>query len=122
MSNVQVKFDNENNPTCLTFTPKQLPINQSPNAQKITWNLAGKLNSGGKFVANSLVFKDGRPSCMTAPVYSTDGKQVSLDDTDNNASGEWDYSLTVLWNGKTYSPSADDNPENGTGSPSIRNK
>jgi hypothetical protein len=59
---------------------------------------------------------------MTAPVYSTDGKQVSLDDTDNNASGEWDYSLTVLWNGKTYSPSADDNPENGTGSPSIRNK
>jgi hypothetical protein len=79
-------------------------VNRSPNTQTITWHLTGNAASG------SIIFFAwlGTPppaSIFGSPTITNGGNQLSLADTNPNAStaGTWAYQLTIRVGGNDYS-------------------
>jgi len=89
----------------------QNQVNQSPNAQVISWNLTGVLTQGNFVAMNaaepgfSWADPPPRSGIFGTPTVSANGNSLSITDSNTGTAdaGEWHYVLRVLYNGKVYS-------------------
>lgn len=110
MSTVQVSLDTTANPP-VTCNPHKTSVNRGN--QTIDWVPA----QNQTFNFTSLTFA-GSPSCFSTPTVTN--SQISVTD-DDQAAGDYAYTIVVTQNGVSYSSTASRITGGGGGDPSIKN-
>lgn len=99
---ITITFNYNNGTPQWTVTPDPLNVPHG-NGKKVVWNLNGATfpDTGG------IVFKPGSNWPGTVPAKQNDKKYSS--DEDNRQQGSYPYTITVNYNGSTYSHDPDVN-------------